>query len=71
VVLGFTNRVREVEIDGVTYKTASGTRVARVRSTAGRQVNDSDIESVFFSDGSRKRACDPPDVSRHAPSLQP
>jgi uncharacterized phage protein (TIGR02218 family) len=51
VVLGFTDHVRDLEVDGITYKAASGYTRAAVRSTADLAVDNLDVESVFADDG--------------------
>jgi uncharacterized phage protein (TIGR02218 family) len=51
VVLGFTDRVRDLEVDGVTYKAASGYTRTAIRSTADLAVDNLDVESVFSDDG--------------------
>jgi len=50
VVLGFTDHVRNLEVDGVTYQAASGYTRTAIRSTADLAVDNLDVESVF-SDG--------------------
>ncbi len=51
VVQGFTDHVRDLEIDGVTYKAASGYTRTAIRSTADLAVDNLDVESVFSDDG--------------------
>jgi uncharacterized phage protein (TIGR02218 family) len=51
VVQGFTDHVRELEVDGVTYKAASGYTRTATRSTADLAVDNLDVESVFSDDG--------------------
>jgi uncharacterized phage protein (TIGR02218 family) len=51
VVLGFTDHVRDLEVDGVAYKAASGYRRTAIRSTADLAVDNLDVESVFSDDG--------------------
>jgi uncharacterized phage protein (TIGR02218 family) len=51
VVLGFTDHVRDLEVDGVTYKAASGYTRTAIRSTVDLAVDNLDIESVFSDDG--------------------
>jgi hypothetical protein len=50
VVLGFTDHVRDLEVDGVIYKAASGYTRTATRSTADLAVDDLGIESVFSDD---------------------
>jgi uncharacterized phage protein (TIGR02218 family) len=50
-VLGFTDHVRDLEIDGVTYRAASGYTRTAIRGTADLAVDNLDVESVFSSDG--------------------
>jgi hypothetical protein len=51
VVLGFTDHVRDLEVDGVTYGAASGYTRTAIRSTADLAVDNLDVESVFADDG--------------------
>ena len=51
VVLGFTDHVRDLEVDGVTYKAASGYTRTAIRGTADLAVDNLDVESVFSDDG--------------------
>jgi len=51
VVLGFTDHVRNLEVDGVTYKAASGYTRTAIRSTADLAVDNLDVESVFSDEG--------------------
>jgi uncharacterized phage protein (TIGR02218 family) len=51
VVLGFTDHVRNLEVDGVTYKAASGYTRTAIRGTADLAVDNLDVESVFSDDG--------------------
>jgi uncharacterized phage protein (TIGR02218 family) len=51
VVQGFTDHVRDLEVDGVTYKAASGYTRTAIRSTADLAVDNLDVESVFSEDG--------------------
>jgi uncharacterized phage protein (TIGR02218 family) len=51
VVLGFTDHVRDLEVDGVTYRAASGYTRTAIRGTADLAVDNLDVESVFSSDG--------------------
>ena len=51
VVQGFTDQVCDLEIDGVTYKAASGYTRTAIRSTADLAVENLDVESVFAGDG--------------------
>lgn len=51
VVLGFTDHIRNLEIDGVTYQAASGYTRTAIRSTADLAVDNLDVESVFSNDG--------------------
>ena len=51
VVQGFTDHVRDLEVDGVTYKAASGYTRTAIRSTADLAVDNLDVESVFSDDG--------------------
>ncbi len=50
VVQGFTDQVRDLEIDGVTYKAASGYTRMAIRSTIDLAVENLDVESVFAGD---------------------
>jgi hypothetical protein len=50
-VLGFTDHVRDLEVDGVTYKAASGYTRTAIRGTADLAVDNLDVESVFSDDG--------------------
>jgi hypothetical protein len=50
-VLGFTDYVRDLEEDGVTYKAASGYTRTAIRSTADLAVDNLDLESVFADAG--------------------
>ena len=51
VVLGFTDHIRDLEIDGVIYRAASGYTRTAIRSTADLAVDNLDVESVFSDDG--------------------
>jgi uncharacterized phage protein (TIGR02218 family) len=51
VVLGFTDHVRDLEVDGVTYKAASGYTRTAIRGTADLAVDNLDVENVFSDDG--------------------
>jgi uncharacterized phage protein (TIGR02218 family) len=51
IVLGFTDHVRDLEIDGVTYRAASGYTRTAIRGTANLAVDNLDVESVLSSDG--------------------
>jgi uncharacterized phage protein (TIGR02218 family) len=51
VVLGFTDPIRDLEIEGVTYRAASGYTRTAIRSTADLAVDNLDVESVFADDG--------------------
>ena len=51
VVQGFTDHVRDIEIDGVTYKAAGGYTRTAIRSTADLAVDNLDVENVFSGDG--------------------
>jgi uncharacterized phage protein (TIGR02218 family) len=51
VVLGFTDHVRDLDVDGVTYRAASGYTRTAIRSTADLAVDNLDVESVFADDG--------------------
>ena len=51
VILGFTDHIRDLEIDGVTYRAASGYTRTAIRSTADLAVDNLDVESVFSDDG--------------------
>jgi uncharacterized phage protein (TIGR02218 family) len=51
LVQGFTDHVRDLEVDGVTYKAASGYTRTAIRSTADLAVDNLDVESVFADDG--------------------
>jgi uncharacterized phage protein (TIGR02218 family) len=51
VVLGFTDHVRDLEVDGVTYRAASGYTRTAIRGTADLAVDNLDVESVFSDDG--------------------
>jgi hypothetical protein len=50
-VLGFTDHVRDLEVDGVTYRAASGYTRTAIRGTADIAVDNLDVESVFSDDG--------------------
>jgi uncharacterized phage protein (TIGR02218 family) len=51
LVQGFTDHVRDLEIDGVIYKAASGYTRTAIRGTADLAVDNLDVESVFSDDG--------------------
>ncbi len=51
VVLGFTDHVRDLEIDGVLYRAASGYTRTAIRSTSDLAVDNLDVESVFSDEG--------------------
>ena len=51
VVLGFTDHVRDLAVDGVTYQAASGYTRTAIRGTADLAVDNLDVESVFSDDG--------------------
>lgn len=51
VILGFTDHIRDLEIDGVAYQAASGYTRTAIRSTADLAVDNLDVESVFSDDG--------------------
>jgi uncharacterized phage protein (TIGR02218 family) len=51
VVLGCTDHVRDLEVDGVTYRAASGYTRTAIRGTADLAVDNLDVESVFSDDG--------------------
>jgi uncharacterized phage protein (TIGR02218 family) len=51
VVQGFTDHVRDLEVEGVTYIAASGYTRTAIRSTADLAVDNLDVESVFSDDG--------------------
>jgi uncharacterized phage protein (TIGR02218 family) len=51
VVLGFTDHVRDLEVNGVTYHAASGYTRTAIRGTADLAVDNLDVESVFSDDG--------------------
>ena len=72
VVQGFTVHVRHLEVDGITYKAASGCTRTAIRSTAGRAVDNLDVESVFSDAGITQEALrTPPTPSLPPPSLHP
>ena len=50
-VLGFTDHVRGLGVDGITYRAASGYTPTAIRSTADLAVGNLDVESVFADDG--------------------
>jgi uncharacterized phage protein (TIGR02218 family) len=50
-VLGFTDHVRDLEVDGVTHRAASGYTRTAIRGTADLAVDNLDVESVFSDDG--------------------
>jgi uncharacterized phage protein (TIGR02218 family) len=50
-VLGFTDHVCDLEVDGVSYKAASGYTRTAIRGTADLAVDNLDVESVFSDDG--------------------
>jgi uncharacterized phage protein (TIGR02218 family) len=50
-VLGLTDHVRDLEVDGVTYAAASGYTRTAIRGTADLAVDNLDVESVFSDDG--------------------
>src|SRR5512132_4737492 len=50
VVLGFTDHVRDLEVDAVTCRASSGYSRTAIRGTADLAVDNLDVESVF-SDG--------------------
>ena len=51
VVLGFTDHVRDLDLEGVIYKAASGYTRTAIRSTADLAVDNLDVESVFSDEG--------------------
>jgi uncharacterized phage protein (TIGR02218 family) len=51
VVLGSTDHIRDLEVDGLTYKAASGYTRTAIRGTADLAVDNLDVESVFSDDG--------------------
>jgi hypothetical protein len=51
VVLGFTDDVRDLEVDGLTYEAASGYIRTAIRGTADLSVDNLEVESVFSDDG--------------------
>jgi uncharacterized phage protein (TIGR02218 family) len=51
LVLGFTDHVGDLDVDGVTYQAASGYTRTAIRSTADLAVDNLDVESVFSDDG--------------------
>jgi uncharacterized phage protein (TIGR02218 family) len=51
VVLGFTDHVHDLEMDGVIYAAASGYTRTAIRGTADLAVDNLDVESVFSDDG--------------------
>jgi uncharacterized phage protein (TIGR02218 family) len=51
VVLGFTDHIRDLEIDGVGYRAAGGYTRTAIRGTADLAVDNLDVESVFSDDG--------------------
>jgi uncharacterized phage protein (TIGR02218 family) len=51
LVQGFTDHVRDLEVDGVIYKAASGYTRTAIRGTADLAVDNLDVESVFSDDG--------------------
>jgi uncharacterized phage protein (TIGR02218 family) len=51
LVLGFTDHVRDLIVDGVTYRAASGYTRTAIRGTADLAVDNLDVESVFSDDG--------------------
>src|SRR5512132_2425062 len=56
VVLGFTDHVRDLEVDGVTYNAASGYSRTAIRGTGDLAVDNLDVESVFSDDGITEEA---------------
>jgi uncharacterized phage protein (TIGR02218 family) len=50
-VQGFTDHLRDLEVDGVTYGAASGYTRTAIRGTADLAVDNLDVESVFSDDG--------------------
>lgn len=54
VILGFTDHIRDLEIDGVIYHAASGYTRTAIRSTADLAVDNLDVESVFSDDSITK-----------------
>jgi uncharacterized phage protein (TIGR02218 family) len=56
VMLGFTDHVRDLEVDGITYKAASGYTRTAIRGTADLAVDNLDVESVFSDDGITEEA---------------
>jgi uncharacterized phage protein (TIGR02218 family) len=50
-VVGFTDHVRDLEVDGVTYKAASGYTRTAIRGAADLAVDNLDVESAFSDDG--------------------
>jgi hypothetical protein len=59
VVLGFTDHVRDLIVDGVTYRAASGYTRTAIRGTADLAVDNLDVESVFSEDGITEETCGP------------
>jgi uncharacterized phage protein (TIGR02218 family) len=48
---GFTDHVRDLEVDGVGYRAASGYTRTAIRSTGDLAVDNLDVESVFSDEG--------------------
>jgi hypothetical protein len=78
VALGFTDHVRDLVVDSVTFNAASGYTRMAIRGTADLAVDNLDVESVFSDDGIprgpaggqvRLRRC--PDVPRELPGSRP
>jgi Uncharacterized conserved protein (DUF2163) len=51
MVQGFTDHVRDLEVDGVTYEAASGYTRTAIRSTADLAVDNLNLESAFGDAG--------------------
>jgi uncharacterized phage protein (TIGR02218 family) len=51
LMLGFTDHVRDLEVEGLTYRAASGYTRTAIRGTADLAVDNLDVESVFSDEG--------------------
>jgi uncharacterized phage protein (TIGR02218 family) len=51
LVLGCTDHVRDLEVEGLTYRAASGYTRTAIRGTADLAVDNLDVESVFADEG--------------------
>jgi hypothetical protein len=67
VVQGFTDHVRDLEVEGVIYKAASATRRPRSAARPTLRFDNLDFQNVFSDAGSQLTA----DPDRRAQDLRP